>query len=238
VAGSGQREELTPDEWLVEARKAAEQAQPKTALEALYQSYSLDGLARRLQGKWDSLAWDDIEDAVAGAVDVFYGELRGGRGKSNPVGFLWRVADRKASDRHRQRARESPVEPNSGDLAPGIDDALLPKGTEETDRNHLDPDEVRRRAYSVARSLIPRLGQDRIQKVMTYLIDSLEAGAWEVTPREIAAAIGMSADTVRTSLSRGFPRLRRLASEEGFLSKEGLAHLDEAARDMEREEIE
>ena len=71
--------------------------------------------------------------------------------------------------------------------------------------------------------------------VMGYLIDAVEAGRWDVSNQEIGEALGLTNDTVRTSLSRGFRRLNRLAQEEGISNNEiGEAWLkaDEQAEDV------
>jgi hypothetical protein len=51
---------------------------------------------------------------------------------------------------------------------------------------------------------------------MGFLFDAVERGAVNVPSQEIAQALGMSDDVVRQSLSRGFRRLARLASDEGL----------------------
>ena len=77
-------------------------------------------------------------------------------------------------------------------------------------------EEKRAMAVRMTRKLLPRLGQQNVQAVMAYVIDAVDAGRWDVPNQEIMEAVGLSNDTVRTSLSRGFRRLSRLAQEEGL----------------------
>ena len=64
--------------------------------------------------------------------------------------------------------------------------------------------------------MLPLLGQENIQKVMTYIFDALATGVVDVSNEEIGEALGLSNDTVRTCRSRGFSRLQTRAVERGL----------------------
>jgi DNA-directed RNA polymerase specialized sigma24 family protein len=187
-------------------------------LECLYSSFFLDGLARGLRRRWHSLSRDDIEFVIAQAVDALYKSVSQGKKILNLAAFLWKVADRKANDFYERRAREMAVEPE--ELQKLSDKTTSARGCVDThvgsDRED-DYDRRRAEAVRIARTLLPRLGQQNIQSVFAYVLDALEAGEVDVQNREIAEALGISAETVRTSLSRGFARLTRIAREEGLM---------------------
>src|SRR5437868_1295023 len=99
-----QQTDLTAQEQdlhLEEAKKAAAGADPLRMVECLHKSRALAGLVRRLQAKWPGITSSEIEMAVARAVDAAYNCLRTGKKIFQLVAFLWKVADRRASDYHR-----------------------------------------------------------------------------------------------------------------------------------------
>lgn len=54
---------------------------------------------------------------------------------------------------------------------------------------------------------------------MAYVIDAVEAGRDDVPSTEIAEFLGLTPGTVRTSLSRGFDRLKRIARDEHLIDQ-------------------
>jgi DNA-directed RNA polymerase specialized sigma24 family protein len=205
------------DQALLEAKNAAASCDPRGMVEALYRSFVLDGLIRLLRNKWPSL-YDEVEFILAEAVDVLYQAISRGEKILNIPGFLYKVCDRKAYD-HARHAEESFDPDNPKHAAPSssspTEQPILQE--EEGHDGHseeLDREEKRHRAVAIARKLIPRLGQQSVQSVMTYVIDAVEAGREDLPDREVADALGLSLDTVRQSKSRGFRRLARIAHEE------------------------
>lgn len=59
-----------------------------------------------------------------------------------------------------------------------------------------------------------------VQLVMGYIIDAVEAGEEDISNGEIVAATGLSPDTVRPALVRGFARLKREAHAAGVTDKD------------------
>jgi len=197
------------------ARDAAAGGNPESMIEHLYASFYLDGLARGIQRRWPSLPAEDVDFAIAQAVDALYQAVQK-KSVVNLPGFLWKVADRKANDCYQIHSRERATDPEE---LVNISDKYAPTDFPTEAKPSEDDDFEKRRleALRLARSLIPRLGQQNIQAVFNYLLDALEAGAVDVPNAEIADALGLSAQTVRTSLSRGFARLTRIARAEGLI---------------------
>jgi DNA-directed RNA polymerase specialized sigma24 family protein len=179
---------------------------------ALHESKVLDGLVRRLGARWRTLHETDLDYIVGGAVDVFYQTVSGGKDIKNVVAFLWKVCWRRACDLHEARSRES---------ADGLNDVETPAEEVPDDKASATRDKRRRQAVAIARSLLPRLGQQNVQAVMSYVLDAVEAKREDVPNQEIADALGISLVTVKNSLSRAFRRLERIAREEG-LARSGL----------------
>jgi DNA-directed RNA polymerase specialized sigma24 family protein len=208
---------VSSEEWLERARAAAASGDALAMLEALHRSFALDGLMRRLAQKWSDFAVEDVEDLVAAATDALYEAVNAGGHVANLVAFLWKVADRRASDLHQARQRQVQADlevmEREGRLitSPSGDGPTGPAILDE-----VDPDEARAWAVATARTFVDRLGHATVQRVMGFVIDAVEAGRWDVSNREVADALGLSAGTVRTSLSRGFRRLVRIAADAGI----------------------
>jgi len=200
---------------LQRAKDAVAAGDPKGMTVALYESGVLDGLVFRLRGKWPDLAFDDVDYAVGQAVDVLYQAVTRGDRVANLVAFLWKVSDRRLWDRDREAKRERATDP--AEIAMRRDETAADEGAGERDASEeTSRDERRAKALAVARSLLPRLGQENVQVVMAYVLDAVEAGREDICNQEIADALGLSGDTIRTSLSRGFRRLERIAREENL----------------------
>jgi len=215
--------ELTvpPEQESVEAlRKAAQEAagsgDPRKLAYALSERLVLDGLIRRLQAKWESIPPDDLDFIVAEAVDKLYVVVSRGEKIANFMGYLWKTSDHMADKYIRRHKHEIAVSPKDLELIPdhSTDPAVEVPTTEE------EHEQRRRRAIAIARSLLPRLGQQNVQSVMTYVIDAVEVGCEDLPNSEISEALHLSLETVRTSLSRGFKRLSRIARDENLMDSD------------------
>lgn len=206
------------DEALQQAKEAAAAGDSRGMVEALHRSCALDGLIRLLRNKWPSL-YDEAEFIVAEAVDVLYQAIGRGEKILNIAGYLFKVSDRKAYDYDRVRQGEETFDPENPKHAIASSSSLMAnqhlerEGLGDPD-DELDFEEKRRRAIAIARTLIPRLGQQNVQAVMAFVIDAVESGREDLRDGEIAEALGLSLDTVRQSKSRGFRRLARIARDE------------------------
>jgi len=209
------------DECIRRALAAASVRDAHGMLTALHESMVLDGLVQTFRMKWPTLDHDEIDFVVAGAVDVLYQRVADGENVLNLIAYLWKVSDRRASDRHQQRLRES----NAPDerLEASVDNRSK-QGVAMLDPD-ADWDRRRLRAVSIARSLLPRLGQENLQRVMEFVLDAVEAGREDIHNSEIADALGLKLGTVRTSLSRAFARLARIAREENLIDQSELSDL-------------
>src|SRR6266536_131122 len=84
-------EMATQSDALGRALQAARELKPIEMVEALYESYVLDGLARWLQDTWPSFAPQDVEDIVAESVDVLYRKVDQGTPVGGVVSFMKKV---------------------------------------------------------------------------------------------------------------------------------------------------
>jgi DNA-directed RNA polymerase specialized sigma24 family protein len=210
---------------LQEANAAALAGDPMAMLVALYKSHVLDGICRRLAAAWSVIAFEDIQILVGEAVDVLYQKVHAGEKIRKIIPFLLKVCSRKAYDFYeRQRVVEAVDQPElekaAGEEA-GREFARDQNQGDEPSRDEpgadLDFEDKKRIALRIARGLLPRLGQQRIQDVMGYILDAIEAGHEDISNEDIEAALGLSSETVRTAKSRGFSRLSRIAKQEKLL---------------------
>jgi DNA-directed RNA polymerase specialized sigma24 family protein len=209
-----------PDEELARAREAATSGDPLGMLEALYRSSYLDGLKRAMDRKWPSIPSPEVDYIVAQAVDALYAEVRKGGKVLNLTAFLWKVADRRAFDYDQMRQNERTTGPDElervGNQSEGATKPVHEIPDCDEDKEVMEYEEKRTKAIALARQLLPKLGQQNVQAVMGYVIDCVEAKRDDVPQREIAEALGLTVDTVKTSLWRGFQRLDREARKVGI----------------------
>lgn len=164
---------------LARAKEAAASGDPRKMLEYLYCSGILDGLTRQITRKWRSLSREEVRDILAEAVDILYGAIRDGKKVLNLVAYLWKTSDHKACDYYRARQNEKYLTPDKlehiADPSSELEDDF-DRSTKE-----LDWEEKRSQAIAIARSLIPRLGQHNVQKVMAYILDALETDCVDIS---------------------------------------------------------
>lgn len=216
----GQSKNITKEqqeELFARAKEAAATGDPRRMLEYLYLSGVLDGLTRQIATKWRALSRDEVDDIVAEAVDVLYGAIRDRKKVDNLVTYLWKTSDHKACDYYRIRQNQKPLTPK--DLEQIADPSTESSDSLENSKPELDWEERRTQAITIARSLLPRLGQHNVQNVMTYILDALLADCVDISNIEISSALGLSPDVVRQSKKRGFDRLERIVREEGLASQ-------------------
>jgi len=193
-----------PD-WLEVALRAAETGNPAGMLEALHNSRVLDGLVRHVRHRWDDLDEDDAENVVAESVDALYANASKGGKIRQPAAYLFKVAMNLAQDRYEAKIQHDP-----------FDDENEVHNREPQHSRTADRDQLRTQALAIARRLLPLLGQENMQLVMTYYLDAVEKRIAHVSTEEVAEALGLSPETVRQHKSRGFRRLKRVAREQGI----------------------
>lgn len=216
IEGRGRAEKQ--DEALEQAQEAATVGDPVGMVEQLHRSYYLDGITKRLRARWERLAAEDIKEAVAEAVDALYRSVRDGKTVLDIKGYLWKAADYKANDHYRHQQRERPTAHEDLDR---LGERMTPSAHDDSIYGSYrveEPDWEKRRAQaiSIARGLLPKLGGENVQAVMGYVLDAIEADQLHIPNPEVAEALGLSAQTVRQSRSRGFRRLEQRAREEGL----------------------
>lgn len=213
---------------LQKAQAALNRGDVVDMLTALAASGFLDGLTRRLQTEWgSSLPPAVIDECIAQAVDAAWGAARKGQKVANIGGWLWKVARNLANNKWRDDYA----------LRGDLDDAALAVDPDlDEPESHLRgqiEDAQRREAIRIARELLPRLGEGLVVDVMEVVVDAVEAELPDLPASAIGEAVGISAHTARTLVSRGFTRLRRLAEQEGY---EIPTELPELNNDLDEQE--
>ena len=193
---------------LERAQQAVNRGDLVEMIDNLTASGYLDGLTRRLQKKWgDSLPQSEVDDCIAQAVAeaCAAGNIR------NLGAWLWKVATNTANDKWQSyyARRED------------LDDTTMPFGLEagetfpEREKREKLEEVHRKEAIRIAREFLPRIGEGQMIDVMEIMIEAVENGLPDLPASSIAEAVGISNNAVRTLVSRGLKRLRRLAEQEG-----------------------
>jgi DNA-directed RNA polymerase specialized sigma24 family protein len=191
------------EQLLQQAADAALAGNMRDTLDAIQRSEVFDGFLRQLADRWPSLHETDLSALLwSEVVDAFYDAVRARKEIECYGAWLWRVSCVKTFDLHKQRRRALGV--GAVDVAAPVEPETVPWDDGEERRA-----ERVRKAVQLAIQLLPRLGEDNIQRVMRYIFEAYAAGRWEVPNEEIAGALGMTGDTVRQWRSRGFRRLIR-----------------------------
>jgi DNA-directed RNA polymerase specialized sigma24 family protein len=197
---------------LEEATRLAAGGDAEGAVRALLASGYPSGLVKGsfLADRYSRVPAAVRAEAVAEGVAAMHEAITRGTPVSRPGGYVLKVAEVIcAAEQRRQEQHLS---------ADGLSDRdLLAAGSPWADSGESEV-RARRRgaALTLARELLPRLGQQRAQEVMAYVFDAVERGVVDLPSRDIAEALSVSDQVVRQSLSRGFRRLARLAEEEGL----------------------
>ena len=211
-------EQYIQEQAFREAQWAANASDPIRFLAALQQERVLDGLVRRLCSDWDRVSRHAVEDAVVQAVDELYAQVQKGHEITRVVGLLrWR-ADKRIYDHVHGREYKlvRGYAPKDlalvADLNGGQKDVYLFDEEEEDE----EPDQRSSELFARARELVPRLGEDNIQKIMIYLLDALEAGRASVPNQEIADVVGLTLASAKSLKSRAIDRFLKRAPEVGL----------------------
>lgn len=211
------------EETLHKAQEAAASGDTDAMIKALYQSFVLDGLSRRIQRKWDSLPFDEVQFILIGAIYILYEAVNRGEKILDVVSYLLKVSDRKATDYWRTRQRETGLIEDlkvRDDHLQGV--LRWPLGDpveEDVATEELHTEKRRLQTIAVARSFIPRLGQTNVQAVMNIILESVQTRRQDISSREIADMLGLSRNTVAMSRKRGFEKLLRILREEGYMDQ-------------------
>jgi DNA-directed RNA polymerase specialized sigma24 family protein len=207
----------TQERALQRARQAAIAGDPVGYLEAVYESHALDGLKRRLEHQWGSVDPNEVDRLLGDVVDALYDALHQGKHITSMVGWLFKAATKQLYDYVKERELEGLVGGQEIDqLAEGVDGVLVRPVGSELNHGGLDRDEARKTAITIARALLPQLGQVNVQRVMGLILDALERGEVDFSNEEIENALGLQPGTVRVCRYRGFVRLGRLMAEKGW----------------------
>jgi|GEM_PF-6762338 len=202
------------------ANKAAFNGDPVGMVQALYQSYALDGITRLIRSRWESIPIDEVRFIVASAVDIAYAAVQAQERIRNIIAYLYGVANKRAHQYHDAKKREQVLTDDLGYVLPKSqppDDELNNDAIQEADDEELDWEQRRNKAIAIARELIPRLGQENIRSVMMLIIDAVASGREDISNQEIADILGLSLATIRQLRHRGFKRLARVAREAHLL---------------------
>ena len=186
------------------AMACAAEGDPWDMIAHLQRVNVLSGIKLTFRRKWPDLPEAEIDDMVARGVDALYDKLSRGGEVANPVGYVLEVMRHEAYDYAAGHGHTVPLDAARDSIS--TDDVA----------GAAMPDDRRAAALASARSIIPRLGQDSVQAVMRLIVDAVEDGRTTITTTELAAATGLTEESVRQCRSRGFRRLERIVREEGL----------------------
>jgi hypothetical protein len=117
------------------------------AVEIVMTSPILDGLVRVLRAKWPALPHADVDEATSQAVDDLHATIRKRTPITNPVAWLYKVADRKAWRLNMRHGRDQLRDP--------VDLDAMGSATEQDGESPATTEEV----VAIARTLLRQFPQ-------------------------------------------------------------------------------
>lgn len=222
----------------IEVREAAVSKDPKGVLGALLKRRLIDGLVNRLKAhchkrKWLPLPDDDMDYIVVQAISELYDGMQDDKGPKDVVAYLFKTCFYKVCDAYKRRPHTTDLHGGDEDESDPFD-ALPGPEYEAGVAAAVVAADGQLVALRFVRAMIPQLGEDNIQKVMTFIFDAVERGIMDMPSGEIAGALGMNESSVRKWRSRGFDRLEKRLVASGLL-KEGELDLSDFGRANEEE---
>lgn len=197
------------------AKQAAMSGDVATFVEALFNSRLPDALTWRLRNQ---LPDDDVDAIVADAIASTYVAIQTHGARINLAAWLSKTCYNQA--RARYAMRKNVVAEDSLDLErrSRVDQTQVSPPITRAEQEEAEEQSANRRndAIKLARTLLPRIGEDNIQKVMSVVLDAIEQDLMDLSPEEISEIVGLTPDTVRRLISRGFERLEREAKQDGL----------------------
>ena len=196
---------------LAAAQARAEQGDLAGVLEALLRCGLLVGLRheliRRATDLWGGCPHpDDVETSIGEAIEITVKAVQAGRCERFGS-YLYKVAERVFQKDLAEARRHA-----AGDAGLTTAPSALEGPTEEAE----DPGRRRELAFKLVERLIPQLGQENVQQVMSLFLEAAREGVADLPNSRVAEILGLTEENVKKSRQRGMDRLRRKALAEGF----------------------
>lgn len=197
---------------LDKAIEAASRKDIVSFMQHIHDSRFLDGAKRTLEHRW-GLDKEAIHEILSDSVDRLYeaAQLKGII--LFPGGYFFKIIERRTVDYYRSHANHEGFDDTREDHTVTTEQEGKKRISADPEEEH---DERIKEGIRIARSLLPKIGEENVQKVMSYIINAVEAGVVDISNREIAEAISLSEVSVRKWKQRGFERLKRAAIKEGY----------------------
>jgi DNA-directed RNA polymerase specialized sigma24 family protein len=214
-AEKGKAAKASQQTELKRAKQAAISGDVVTYMEALFDSRLLDALAWRLRGQ---LPDDDVDAIIAEAIGGTYDAIQTHGAKIDLAAWLSKTCYNQVRARYSMRKNVVAVESQDLERLSGADQTQLSAPSTRMEQEEAEERSATRRvdAIKLARTLLPRIGEGNIQKVMAVVLDAIEQELVDLSPDEISGMVGLTPDTVRRLISRGFERFEREARQDGL----------------------
>ena len=187
---------------------AGKSGDPAAMVRHLFNSRVLDKLAFKVHRDFfGRLSRSDIDDCLAEAVADAFSALQRGEKIQAIVSYLLKATKNMAID----LAQNAPIS-----IEAEHENELSPISESRTQLERKARDLLKQKALAHARSLLPQIGQENIQRVMEVILDAVEHDIVDLTDLRIAELTGLQEETVRRLKNRALQRLGRLAKDAGF----------------------
>jgi len=197
---------------LDKAIEAAARKDVVSFIQHIYDSRFLDGAERTLEDGW-GLDKEATHEILSDSVDRLY-EAAVKKGTILfPGAYFYKIIERKATDYYRSHKKFEEFDDTREYYSLTSEQAGEKRISYDSEEEH---DARVKEGIKIARSLLPKIGEENVQKVMSYIINAVESGVIDISNSEIAEAIGLSEVSVRKWKQRGFERLKRVAIKEGY----------------------
>jgi DNA-directed RNA polymerase specialized sigma24 family protein len=220
------------DEAFAVADSAAARGDGAGVVAALLQPHIAAGLAYRVKKHLDgkkmyTVSQDDVELVVAEALKEVYDRVSTEDPPKGVGAYLFITARNKAYAIYSIRRGMSVADAGAMEGIYGRTDGIALEDS-------LAALEAKQRTYLriIREKIIPQLGKENVRRVMDYIFEAVEKGL-SAEHSDIASALGVSEDHVRSWKSRGFARLKVRLEAEGLLDPARRDELLELAGDVQ-----
>jgi RNA polymerase sigma factor (sigma-70 family) len=180
-------------------------------IQDLFDSGLIEAYEGSFGARFTEIDKEDIRDIIATSTDELFRRICAGEDIRNIKTYLWKIIEKTLIEFDKKRKRTKRLTGNTFDIKDTLPESEDVKGRRADQREKM---------ITLVEDMLPRLGQTNAHEVIKYLLGAIRNGVQDITSTQIADALGLTSENVRTSMHRGFKRLARILRDEGLIDEQ------------------